>query len=199
MLALLLAAIMLLSLAACGGGADNGTNPGGSAADPSANEGRTVIYYQASYVTAQVQNAYKIVQSLSLQSDGEAIVAVMIIAIIGADIEEIADRQLRRGHILGFCQSLQSLGEIIVLNVIGNLLVSFFQCKAGCLIQIVSFGVRRNLQLGVASVGSREATQFRSRIAGGAGNECAGSGEGGQAQRNGHHQSETKSYDFFHD
>ena len=72
MLALLLAAIMLLSLAACGGGDDNGTNPGGSAADPSANEGRTVIYYQASYVTAQVQNAYK--EMVDAYNNGQGII-----------------------------------------------------------------------------------------------------------------------------
>ena len=51
--AFLLAMAMLLSLAACGGG-------GGSTAEaPTEADGRTVIYYAASYVTAQVQAAYK--------------------------------------------------------------------------------------------------------------------------------------------
>ena len=58
---LLLAAILLLSLTACGGGDDTNADPnsGDNTADNSANEGRTVIYYQAAYVSAQVQSAYK--------------------------------------------------------------------------------------------------------------------------------------------
>ena len=51
--AMLLAAIMLLSLTACGGGG------GDEAAVPTEADGRTVIYYASSYVTAQVQDAYK--------------------------------------------------------------------------------------------------------------------------------------------
>ena len=50
--AFLMAVAMLLSLAACGGG--------GSGAEAPAEAGdRTVIYYASSYVTAQVQDAYK--------------------------------------------------------------------------------------------------------------------------------------------
>lgn len=49
-MALLLVAVMAMSLAACGGG---GNQPPAEAGE------RTVIYYAASYVTAQVQEAYK--------------------------------------------------------------------------------------------------------------------------------------------
>ena len=48
--ALMLAMLMIAGLVACGGG---GTEA------PAEAEGRTVVYYAASYVTAQVQNAYK--------------------------------------------------------------------------------------------------------------------------------------------
>lgn len=51
--AFLLAMAMLLSLTACGGGG------GGEAEVPTEADGRTVIYYASSYVTAQVQDAYK--------------------------------------------------------------------------------------------------------------------------------------------
>ena len=50
LLALCLAAVMTISLAGCGGKGPE---------VPAEADGRTVIYYAASYVTAQVQNAYK--------------------------------------------------------------------------------------------------------------------------------------------
>ena len=52
-MALLLVAVMLVGLVACGG------NGGETAEAPEEADGRTVIYYAASYVNAQVQNAYK--------------------------------------------------------------------------------------------------------------------------------------------
>lgn len=57
--AFLLAMAMLLSLTACGGSGDAGENGGEAANAPAQNGERTVIYYAASYVTAQVQAAYK--------------------------------------------------------------------------------------------------------------------------------------------
>ena len=48
--ALMLAMLMIAGLVGCGGG---------GAEAPAEAEGRTVVYYAASYVTAQVQNAYK--------------------------------------------------------------------------------------------------------------------------------------------
>lgn len=52
--ALLIAVMMAIGMAGCGG------NGGGSSNEEAvADDGRTVIYYAASYVTAQVQSAYK--------------------------------------------------------------------------------------------------------------------------------------------
>ena len=50
MMALAMAVLMLASLAACGGKSQEA---------PAEAEGRTVIYYAASYVSAQVQDSYK--------------------------------------------------------------------------------------------------------------------------------------------
>ena len=71
---LLLAAILLLSLSACGGGDDTNADPnsGDNTADNSANEGRTVIYYQASYVSAQVQSAYK--EMVEAYNNGQGVI-----------------------------------------------------------------------------------------------------------------------------
>ena len=52
MVALLLALLMVVSFAGCGGG-------GNTTVTPTEADGRTVIYYAASYVNAQVQPAYK--------------------------------------------------------------------------------------------------------------------------------------------
>ena len=63
--ALLLAAVMLLGLTACGGG-------GGNAEVPTEADGRIVIYYAASYVTAQVQDAYK--EMIETYNNGQGVI-----------------------------------------------------------------------------------------------------------------------------
>ena len=66
MVAMLLALVLVLSLTACGGG----DSPAAEA--PVESDGRTVIYYAASYVTAQVQNAYK--EMVETYNNGQGVI-----------------------------------------------------------------------------------------------------------------------------
>ena len=66
-MALLLVAVMLVSLAACGGKGGNE-----AAETPSEADGRTVIYYAASYVNAQVQGAYK--EMVETYNNGQGVI-----------------------------------------------------------------------------------------------------------------------------
>ena len=71
LLALLLVGVMILGLTACGGGKEN--PDAGNQGDNSANNAeRTVVYFAASYVTAQVQSAYK--EMVETYNNGQGII-----------------------------------------------------------------------------------------------------------------------------